>query len=56
MTKSNSSVTHNTWMHYEHPWYAQLRKLDATTILESQSQLKPSKAITGVKYTNGHQI
>ena len=51
MTKSNSSATHHTWMHYEHPWYAQLRKLDATITYEYPLPPKHRLATTGVKYT-----
>ena len=38
-------------MHYEHPWYSQLKLLDNTMTCESPLQPKLKSAVTGQKFT-----
>ena len=52
MTKSNSSATQSTSNLYEHPWFNQLKLLDAIMISESQSQPKLKSEAPGQTCTS----
>ena len=52
MTNYSLNAIPDTWTHYEHPWYNQLKLQDSSTTSESQSQQKHKLEPTGQKFTD----
>jgi len=52
MTNYSLNAIPDTWTHYEHPWYNQLKLQDNSTTSESQSQQKPKLETVGQKFTD----
>ena len=52
MTNYSLNAIPDTWTHYEHPWYNQLKLQDNTTTSESPLQQKPKSETIGQKFTS----